>query len=116
MGPALFCQVSSDTRARDYPPEPFAATVVAQRGGLRHACVGEREREPVGTRTVTDERVEDAVIPAPGTGKGQNAEPATQFVAEVNCRFGGDAPFTNCDEPFNCHPPDTGEGIVLIAL
>ena len=33
----------------------------------------------------------EAVIPTPGTGVGQNAEPATQFVAGVTCRFGGDA-------------------------
>jgi hypothetical protein len=32
-------------------------------------------------------------------------------VAVVSCRFGGDAEGLSTDEPFSCHPPDTGEGI-----
>jgi hypothetical protein len=54
-----------------------------------------------------------ALTPEPGTGVGQNAEPVTQFVAGVNCKFGGVAALTSCAEPFNCHPPSTGDGIVL---
>src|SRR5689334_12453151 len=53
-----------------------------------------------------------AVMPAPGTGVGQKAEPATQFVAGVTSRFGGDAVVTSWAAPFSCHPPATGDGTV----
>jgi hypothetical protein len=54
-----------------------------------------------------------ADTPAPGTAVGQNADPACQFVAAVNCRFGGDAPGFSTADPFNCHPPATGDGTAL---
>ena len=52
-----------------------------------------------------------AVTPTPGTGVGQKAEPASQFVAGVTCRLAGDAVVTSWAAPLSCHPPDTGDGI-----
>jgi hypothetical protein len=54
-----------------------------------------------------------ADTPAPGTAVGQNADPACQFVAAVNGWFGGDAPGVSTADPFNCHPPATGDGTAL---
>jgi hypothetical protein len=57
----------------------------------------------------------EAETPAPGTGVGQKAEPTSQFVAGVSSRFGGDAVVLSAALPFSCHPPDTGDGIAVVA-
>src|SRR5579871_6781717 len=53
-----------------------------------------------------------AEMPPLAKGVGQKAEPACQVVAGVSCRFAGDAERLSTEEPFSCHPPATGEGIV----
>jgi hypothetical protein len=52
-----------------------------------------------------------AVMPAPGTGAGQNAEPTCQLSAGVTCRLAGEALAMTCAVPLSCQPPATGDGI-----
>src|SRR5947209_7151420 len=86
----VFCQVSSETAMPVMPenpsPPPFVPSAVAL-VALASAIVNVMPSAPApGPMNASNV----AVMPAPGTGTGQNAEPACQLVAGVSCKLGGD--------------------------
>src|SRR5215469_4758072 len=111
-GSLEFFQVSNDTAIPVIPenpsPPPFTPSAVGL-VTLASASVNVSPSAPLPDPRNTSN---DAVMPAPATGVGYNAEPASQFVAGVSARFGGDAAAFKTAVPFSCQPPETGDGIV----
>jgi hypothetical protein len=110
-GLTSFFHVSNDTAIPampEYPSPPpltpsAVGTVVLAFARVR-VSPSAPEPEPMKASKAT-------LIPVPGTGVGEKAEPACQFVAAVSCKLAGDALVLSTDVPLSCQLPDTGEGM-----
>src|SRR6266568_2553244 len=106
-------QVSIDTAIPVIPENPSPPPLTPKAVGLVTLASASVKVSPSAPEPEPIKASKAAVMPAPGTGVGQNADPANQLVAGVNCRLGGVALLFSTDEPFNCQPPDVGEGMLL---
>src|ERR1700750_2712539 len=110
-GSLVFCQWSSETAIPLIPENPSPPPLTPRAVGLVRPALASVKVSPSAPAPGPTYASNAAVTPAPGTGVGQNAEPASQLVAGVNCRLAGDGLLTTWAEPLSCQPPDTGEGI-----
>ncbi len=111
-GSASFFQVSSETASPVMPEKPSPPPLLPNAVGVVTLASASVNVIPSAPAPGPMNASNAAVTPAPGTGVGQNADPATQFVFGVTARFGGDAVGASCAAPLSCHPPSTGDGTV----
>ena len=112
-GSVVFFHVSSDTAMPLIPANPSPPPLFPSAVGCVTLASASVKVIPSAPAPGPMNASNAAVMPAPGAGVGQKAEPATQLVAGVTARLGGDAVVPSAAEPLSCHPPATGDGIRL---
>ena len=111
-GSAVFCQVSRDSAIPAIPEKPSPPPVTPRAVGWVELASARVNVIPSAPEPGPMNASNAAVMPTPGTGVRQNAEPDSQFVAGVTCRLAGESVVTTWADPLSCHPPATGDGIV----
>src|SRR5580692_2792511 len=89
-GLTAFFHVSSDTAIPLIPEKPSPPPLTPREVGMLKLASARVKVNPSAPEPGPMNVSKAAVMPAPGTGVGQKAEPACQLTACVNCRLAGD--------------------------